>query len=1016
MVYLMKGKALSKGTKRKRNIEESDDPSVMSSDNSVFLSKTSPDESDTVATNDSTNNIFKDNVSLEKKRDEIIEGTLFINDKSNVYTLVGSDFNEVDKRAQKEGEKKISDSDIVISSQIPTILPSTKEPLTKALSLFCSYWIVPNTLEIIVDLRSSDFYTVPLKDVVIKTDRQFIVHLSQERASIRDQDGIVHKEKYYTAFCNTISRPRNKFLREILVKFFQRYFDEESTKLLKNDLASKNKTMKAIVIYDRKNSAVPKLRTENTIITAICFSNEPKQPILYIDYVATNENFVRGSFASMIMNTVQHCGILYYQHENITTEPMMTFLNCIPPLSDVYTNYGFTLCNLEEMRNPEHSLHCVYIHFECKDWHKIGHPDSEQPLVVMCCDKILPRWTNLLNYELNGVEKYIFNNENTDKSTENSNHKQLDPGTEYAIKSIFTAKLKSIVNSVRYRKFTEGDILEYQSSQGVSKYVYNIMKKKQVYIDIGEIFNDCFDSYKHQENLYSEKVTLLTKEMIKELSIRIIPDSRCYTQEDSNCFGMWFEFKCKKCKQSCFLRKKDRIKIDRFLIKAIYSRWTTHVFGLVFLQSDHWNKCNPKWNHCKSRTKNYFNSLKNAIIQDSTKQSKTYNTTKSYIVQCTHIQVIAKMLFEHHKNLLLAWLAVGVDIREHLKEDRKKSNLTNEERNQQLIRDIGVTKSLVSRSKPTKMQNKEDVSVRYAAEKKWKGEYYNDLTIQQRLRRIGFVDPTKIVFDKLLPDSQAYVKYHRSDKYKKKKNSDPTVKTDLSHFIGVTDSRGGFTRNNKGNDHVIDENYFQPKNEMGKITEPRRISAKTIRRCYQNPNKLHQLNNADRKAINKHAASLLCAGEIQKVRLLEEKCHKVETLLFKGKRFESKIRFEGVDSRDRVHYLSDDWLKLNFGEEEKFLNHILTMAYTGIYVNVPPGRRKKKMKKYPFSKKDQGPPIKYQQVNESSCLFCSVASAFHLLEKPEVAQKIMSVYYKKIKRGKVFSRSFTHYRHTSEQV
>lgn len=66
MVYLMKGKALSKGTKRKRNIEESDDPSVMSSDNSVSLSKTSQDESDTVATNDSTNNIFKDNVSSEK--------------------------------------------------------------------------------------------------------------------------------------------------------------------------------------------------------------------------------------------------------------------------------------------------------------------------------------------------------------------------------------------------------------------------------------------------------------------------------------------------------------------------------------------------------------------------------------------------------------------------------------------------------------------------------------------------------------------------------------------------------------------------------------------------------------------------------------------------------------------------------------------------------------------------------------------------------------------------------------
>ena len=246
------------------------------------------------------------------------------------------------------------------------------------------------------------------------------------------------------------------------------------------------------------------------------------------------------------------------------------------------------------------------------------------------------------------------------------------------------------------------------------------------------------------------------------------------------------------------------------------------------------------------------------------------------------------------------------------------------------------------------------------------------------------------------------MKYHRSDEYKKKRKKDPTVNSDLSHFIAITDARGGFTRKNKGNDHVIDEGYFQPKNEMGKITEERRISLATVRRCYQNPNKLYQLSNADRKAINKHASSLLCAGEIQKVRLLEEKAYKVETLIFEGKRFESKIRFEGIDSLDRVHYLSDDWLKLNFGAEEKFLNHIMTMAYSGIYVNVPPGRRNKNLKKYPFSKKYQGPPIKYRQVNDSSCLFCSVASAFDLLENPVVAQKIMSVYYEKSKEEKFF--------------
>ena len=244
----MKGKSLPKNLKRKRRIIESDDSSDNSCDNSVSSSGTSTNETNTVATNDSTVTIFNDTVSLQKKRDVIVEGTIFNVDKSNVYALVGSELTNLDNRALKKGKKKISDCDIVVSSQIPRILPSGKENLTNALSLFCSYWIVPNKLEIIVDIRSSDVYTVPLKDIVIKTDRQFIVDLSQQKASIRDQDGIVHKDKYYTTFCNTISRPRNKFLRQILVKFFQRYFNEESTKLMRNDLASKDKTMKAIAI------------------------------------------------------------------------------------------------------------------------------------------------------------------------------------------------------------------------------------------------------------------------------------------------------------------------------------------------------------------------------------------------------------------------------------------------------------------------------------------------------------------------------------------------------------------------------------------------------------------------------------------------------------------------------------------------------------------------------------------------------------------------------------------------
>ena len=1006
MVYLVSAKALARGTKRKGNFEHSSSSSSSSSDTSDESSTASKNDLNKADVNTNDTSIFQKSTCLKKKREEFINGELFKEDKSKLYSLIGEEFDKLENRSQNGGKKKISNYDIAKSSQIPTILPPKKEILTKSLSLFCSHWIVPNNLEIIVDIRSSDMYTVPLKDVVLKTDRQYILELSQQKATFDNQDGIVHKQKFYATFCNTISRPRNKFLRELLVKFYKRYFNEESTKILKTDIGSNSKTMKSIIIYDRKTNAVPKILTDSTIVSAVCFSNEPNKPILYIDYVATNEQYVRGSFAPMIMNTAQHCGILYFQQQNIDTNPMVTFLNCIKPLSGVYMNYGFTLCNLEEMRNPENPFHCVYIHFECKEWHIIGRPDSEQSLVIMCCNEIIPRWTNLLNYDLDTVETFAFKDNFSEKDPEIYKEVQLAQGTEYAIKTIFAKELKSIVKSVQNRVYTEGDISEYQSSEGVPKYVLNIMQTKRIFIDIGDIFNDQFDSYKDQTNLYLERPTLLTKEMLKELSIRIIPDSRCYTVEDSNSFGMWLQMKCRKCKQSCFLRKKHGIKFDKFLIQAIYSRWTTHVFGLKENPSDQWNKFNPCWNHCKSRIKNYFNTLKHAIIQDSTKKSSTYNTTKSYLVQCTHIQVIAKMLFEHHKNMVHAWFAVGVDIREHLKQDRTTTFLSVQERSKKLIEDIGVTKSLVRPSKAPRMQTKQDIVNRHLAEKKWNEEYYNDLTIQQRLRRIGFVDPTKTTFDKMMPDSQAYVKYHKSDEYKKKRKKDPTVDEEkLTHFIGITDSQGGPTRNNVGNDHVIDEGYFQPRDKFGHIIGPPRISAATIRRCKNNPNRLHQLNTNDRKAINKHAASLLRAGEIQKVRLLEideKKPYKIETLLYDGKRFESKIRFEGVDKEGRIHFLSDDWLKLNFSQEQKFLDHIMSSPYTGLFVNVPPGRRNTNSIKFPFSKKHQGPPIFYRQMNESSCLYCSIASAFHILKEPQVAQKIMAVYHEKSKEKDFF--------------
>ena len=96
---------------------------------------------------------------------------------------------------------------------------------------------------------------------------------------------------------------------------------------------------------------------------------------------------------------------------------------------------------------------------------------------------------------------------------------------------------------------------------------------------------------------------MLTKEAFRELTIRPIPSSRTYTGKNDNGSAMWFELKCFKCKKSCYVRKRAGVQVHKFLIKSIYSRWTTHVFGLQQDDSDLWNECNQDWNICRQRTK-----------------------------------------------------------------------------------------------------------------------------------------------------------------------------------------------------------------------------------------------------------------------------------------------------------------------------------------------------------------------------------------------------------------------------
>ena len=968
----------------------------------------------------------------EDRRDYYIESNTYKSEKQQLFNHLHYYYERLEKRSQLNNNNKVSNGCMLTSSCVSKQLPQTTQQYTSSMSLFSSYWVSPNKLDIITDTRSSDIYIVPLEMVVMKEDRTFITNLSKQKSPNNIQDGYIHDQKYYCCFVSSLSQPRNKFVRIMLSRFFKRYFDQNSVKIMEEDLKMKQKNMQAIIVFDRDSSNIPKLSSANAIVSAIVFSFETTKPIIYIDYVATHEHYLRGSFATMLMNLSQNCCLANYEKIKLNVSNLTTCINCIKELAIVYSRYGFEMKNLEEMSTEADNYHCVYKHFDAEAWHNMEKDYNHQCMEIMFHNGIVPRWINYLRYELKEAEENLFaddmfthrdnhflvrQNLGISNMLENANpdsnniirtrqatqssfvsmdaNTQLSQGISYAVNAEYTDNLSKLENEVKYKDLTEPQITVYQSSKSLYHYVGDISHGPHGYIQFGDIYEETFDGYKDDGAMFPEKHTKLTKEVMKELTIRVIPNKSCYIENNEYSYGIWFEFKCRKCHKSCFVRKRAGMHCDEFLIRAIFSKWTTHVFGLELEETDVWNSCNVGWNICKARTKGYYHKLKNAVIFDTTIPLTVRTQMLSYNSQRNHLKILCGLLFSFHRKFVLGTFAYGIEIYEYLKLNKRRSNLNYTQRKRLIARDIGATKSLVKQPKRTKMQTKADINKRHAAEKEWNKTFYADLAIQQNIVKIGFYKPKEILFEELWPDSKEFYNYYTSDKYLKSKNKEKTLNKDLSHFVAITAAEKQ-SKNSQGKDYVICEDYFLEKNKFGRATGNQRISMTTVDKCKNEPNKLHPLTKADKRLIKQHVNKIRAAGEIQKIRLMQKegkKNYNSETLLYEGKRHESKIRFEGIDSENRVHHLSEDWIALNFGDQqEDFLNKVMGLTQTGTYIEVPAGNRNSDSTKWPLKKKDIGPPVKYRQKHNKSCIFCSVASAFHEIGERMISQKIMSVY------------------------
>ena len=956
---------------------------------------------------------------IKQVRDCFLNTDSFSKEKKDMYQSVNLQYVVLDQRLKSDGKKKVSEDDIRASSCIPNIIPIKNPQYTESMDKFTLNWYKHDKdKSILYDNRTDDMYSVPLKSMVSPDDRHFILSMSNEKSNLSNKDGKIHPYRYYICYCKSIAHEKNRFVRELFSRFMKRYFNESSMTILNRDLSRKKKNMNAIIIYDRGSNLIPQISKDTKIVSALVFSiPNKKEAVVFIDYLATHENFLRGGFASLLINISQRfASHMLLQNNSIKTlqSDKLTYLCCTQSMTKIYARYGFEKFDVMAISQQKNPCHFVFQHFDGKDWFDPLLSDENQSMDILCAANDVSRWTNYLTYHFDDVEDSLYSisemvnsNKNSSSSgihslrTRKQNQQphasintvmQDDMHVDNSIVLEYRKYLDKVIDNIKYSELVDANIKRYQNEGNIGGFVSSVVDGKLGYIPFGLIFNQVYEACTQKSKVFGTNYTMLTKEMLSELNIRIISPAVAYPNNNDQKYGIWIELNCKKCKKSCYVKKKPGERFDLFLTKAIYSKWTMHVFALRHQSNDNWCTINKNWNLCPRRDRIYFHNLKNAIIHDSCKHPDSKTLKDFYLTESVHVRMLSSLMFSHHHDKLQSIFAVGMDIRTYLKSERDCKNHTFVEREKILIKDIGGTKSLVSKPKPKKIQTQDDIKERYSKEMEWKKEYYADLNIQLRFSKICYVAPEKTTFEKLYPDSKDYVTYYRSEKYKKQKKKDPEVHKELEHFIALTDVSQGYTRENVGNDHVISQDYFEQRNEFGMKTGLKRITDTTVNKCIKNPNKEFGLSQADKRCIKAHVHKIMAAGEIQKIRLMEEP-YKTETTLYKGKRSESYIRFQGIDSKNIVHCLSDDWLQLNFSNNKQFFQQIMSLDKpTGEYINVPVGSRKNSNCKWPLSKKDKGPEITYMQRTNLSCLFCSVASAMSLMGKDFIAEKIMSVY------------------------
>ena len=920
--------------------------------------------------------------------------------KNEIMKWMENEYNLLETSSSKQNSSTgVSSESIKMSTQKPMLLDL---PMQESLADVEQLASAPFTLVNLEDNlpkhvqyfgpRNIHVLFMPLKRLTNKNDRSKIIQHANYFTQSSKTEAIYHNQLCFVSRTNIDC---NVGIAKSIYQFLTHVFkDEEShvTELLQSD-----QTRVLAIVNMRKNDS-QNIATKS-FLAAIMYATNQKDAAVF-DFIAVSNNLRFYGYGSFLMHFAQifaqiECKL---QNNSSDNDPFWVYLCCRNEMTSLYLNNKFqmaTAATMNKQLNDRTFFNRMNI---------AGSKKKSIKLDVMMTKETIPRVVNKVYPPFNVVETSLY----SAISTSSVGSKIECPPA--FVKHIMLM-LDKYEEKTSYRRIQKTDIAGCENEENIFSY-FRKFYKMESFIPIGELFVASLEDWKlFVGGDIPKTFSISIQQVVKPCMIQLICNNGNINNLDET--PLWINMKCSMCQKKVYVKKEESTTFVSFMLKAIYSIWFTHIFALEHVTNSQWHTKNSHWNVCVRRTGIYFSMLKDALRVD-----EDYTTDSNVIYKA---QTMSKCLLEKffekfqeqflsiHQSKLKFMTALQCEIvlkqqstttttnltaaqkNDSRQEDdslrkrpkRKCTVETYAERQQKTLQDIGACVTNISKRTTIRSGNKKE---RHRAEHEYNELVYRDYEQQRTFQIIEYVDICKRPKHKELScASKEYLSSLSTDRKNNVKHKD---KHEENHWLMYPRGQGAVPV-------VVAEEWFIVTNDHN-IEIDRRISETVVKKCIRNCNRKFNLGSSEKRKINKYVDEHTKNIQIVRIeKLTEDEIPKDDTVCIRYKSFraQTKIEYKGYDLHKGSHLLTSDWVELNFKDNhETFWNEVINLK-PGEGIDVPSTSRTVSEHELKKKGKEHAPLIFFKQTKgDNSCLFSSLASAFHTLGYYADAFALMGIY------------------------